>query len=128
MKAPRVVRTLRGGGGPIPGPRDDAFMALPINALTPRARRCLIHAGVTAEDHSQLFVGTEHLLLALANDPHGVAGQVLERLGVRTAVQDELAAFIESEGPSIERHDHGDEVRVGFRPDEDGNPRIVLAP
>jgi ATP-dependent Clp protease ATP-binding subunit ClpA len=111
----------------IPRQRDDEPMALPINALTPRARRCLIQAGVTAEKHAQLFVGTEHLLLALANDPDGVAGQVLERLGVRSAVKDELAAFIESEGPTSQPHDHGDEVQVGFRPDENGNPRIVLA-
>jgi ATP-dependent Clp protease ATP-binding subunit ClpC len=103
-------------------------MSLLINALTPRARRCLIRAGSTAERLDQLYIGTEHLLLALAEDADGVAGQVLERLGVRSAVNEELAAFIQASGPSTQAHDHGDEVRVGFRPDHHGNPQIVLDP
>ena len=101
-------------------------MSLPINALTPRARRCVIRAGSTAEHLGQQYIGTEHLLLALAEDPDGVAGQILERFGVRSAIKEELAAFIESSGPSSHAHDHGDEVRVGFRPDEHGNPQILL--
>jgi ATP-dependent Clp protease ATP-binding subunit ClpA len=102
-------------------------MTLPINALTPRARRCVVQAGTAAERLDQDYIGTEHLLLALANDPDGVAGQVLERLGVRAAVRAELEAFIQSSGPSRQPHDRGDEVQVGFRPDENGNPQIVLA-
>jgi ATP-dependent Clp protease ATP-binding subunit ClpC len=102
-------------------------MTLPINALTPRARRCVIQAGTAAERLEQTYIGTEHLLLALAKDPGGVAGQILERLGVRAAVGAELEAFIESSGPSRQPHDHGDEVHVGFRPDQNGNTQIVLA-
>lgn len=101
-------------------------MSLPINALTPRARRCLIRAASSAEQLGQMYIGTEHLLLALAEDPGGVAGQILERLGVRSAVREELTAFIESSGPTTQAPDRGDEVRVAFRPDQHGNPQIVL--
>ncbi len=97
-----------------------------MNALTPRARRCLIRAGTAAEGLDQLYIGTEHLLLALAEDGEGVAGQILERLGVRSAVKEQLVAFIEASGPSARAPDRGDEVRVGFRPDQYGNPLIVL--
>ena len=86
----------------------------------------MIRAGSSAERLGQLYIGTEHLLLALAEDPDGVAGQILERLGVRSAVKEELAAFIESSRPSTGPPDRGDEVRVGFRPDQHGNPQIVV--
>lgn len=51
-------------------------------------------------DSTSFTSESEHLLLALAEDADGVAGQILERFGVRSAVKAELAAFIQASGPS----------------------------
>jgi ATP-dependent Clp protease ATP-binding subunit ClpA len=67
-------------------------MTLALNSLTPRARRVIVQAASEAEGQGQGFVGTEHLLLALARDSHGVAGQVLDQLGVREEVLVRAAA------------------------------------
>jgi ATP-dependent Clp protease ATP-binding subunit ClpA len=97
---------------------------LPLNSLTPRMRRCLIAAGTFAEQAEQAYVGTEHVLMALADDPDGVAGQVLIDLGVRDAVVEALALLITSYGPTpdgVRPFDPGDEVSVFFDPATERN-------
>lgn len=101
-------------------------MALPINAMTPRARRCVIRAGSVAEEHGQSFIGTEHLLLAIVKDPAGVGAQVLDRLGVRGTIKDELTAIIAGYGSEGTPPDPGDEVRVGFESEPLSNHPIVV--
>ena len=100
-------------------------MTLALNSLTPRARRTVVRATAEAEGRGQGFVGTEHLLLALALDPHGVAGQVLDQLGVREAIIERLAAFISTEGVG-EARDNGDEARVAFDSSPLSNHRVVV--
>ena len=73
-------------------------MTLALNSLTPRARRVIVQATAEAEAWGQGFVGTEHLLLAMARDSHGVASQVLAELGVRDEVLERLAAVISGQG------------------------------
>jgi hypothetical protein len=79
-----------------------------------------------AEDRGQAFIGTEHLLLALAWDGGGRAAQVLDGLGVRGAVVDELTAIIESYGAGGEAPNPGDEVRVQFGSEPLSNHPLVV--
>lgn len=50
--------------------------------FTPRAKRVLEMAVAEGKDLSQNFVGTEHILLALVDEPDGVASRVLDKLRV----------------------------------------------
>ena len=100
-------------------------MTLALHALTPRARRTVVLATAEAETRGQSFVGTEHLLLALALDGHGGAGQVLDQCGVREAIIERLAAFISTEGGGDAR-DNGDEARVAFDSSPRSNHRLVV--
>jgi ATP-dependent Clp protease ATP-binding subunit ClpA len=97
-------------------------MSLPVNALTPRARRTIITAGALAEQADQLFIGTEHLLLALAEDADGLAGQLLDRLGVREAVVEQAAlAVVGHREPSAIAPNLSDDVIVRFDPSPQSN-------
>ena len=103
-------------------------MTLPLNALTPRARRCLLQAATLAEDHGQAFIGTEHLLLALALDSGGRAAQVLDASGARQSVFDQLVAIVESYCPGGEAPNPGDQVRVEFGSEPGSNHPLVVLP
>lgn len=46
---------------------------------TPRFERTIARATQQAQEMGQIYVGTEHLLLALLEDSDGIAGQVLNR-------------------------------------------------
>ena len=61
----------------LPGPEMIAMGKLP---LTPRAKSAIERAIVAARDLKQNKVGTEHLLLGLAQELEGVAGRVLATL------------------------------------------------
>jgi hypothetical protein len=50
--------------------------------LTPRARRMLALAVEEAHNLDHGRVGTEHILLGLAREGHGIAAGILERLGL----------------------------------------------
>lgn len=102
-------------------------MTLALNSLTPRARRVIVQAASEAEAQGQGFVGTEHLLLALARDSRGVGGQVLDQLGVREEVLVRLLALIGSQGGGDAGHE-SDQARVAFDPSPGSNhPLLVLA-
>jgi hypothetical protein len=64
---------------------------------TPRVEQAIHRAELLAESLGDNFVGTEHLLLALAQDRDGVASRVLAGLGVRGDVEKQLRAFLESD-------------------------------
>lgn len=69
-------------------------MDLPLNAMTSRVRRTLVgaaHQAVLAGHH---HIGTEHVLLALAQDPDGIAGNLLAELGVSEQVKARLAEIL----------------------------------
>ncbi len=66
--------------------------------LTPRADATLERARTEATDLGHNYVGTEHLLLALFDDPKGVAAQILiagraSHDDVRNRVVEELSGF-----------------------------------
>lgn len=74
------ARIGRGSGAaPIP-------VALPY---APRARQALHNAAREAESLDNHYVGTEHILLALAREQEGMAARMLSIFGVLTAVQTE---------------------------------------
>ena len=66
--------------------------------LTPRMKQTLRHANQLAQARGQGYVGTEHMLLALLDDPAGIAGLVIQRLGYASAIRDEVIRIIESDG------------------------------
>ena len=50
--------------------------------LTTRAKKVMHLALIEAREHGHMYIGTEHLLLGLLREGHGVASQVLTKLGV----------------------------------------------
>jgi ATP-dependent Clp protease ATP-binding subunit ClpA len=54
-------------------------------ALTPRAKRVMDLAYDEARQLNSNYIGTEHLLLALIREGEGLAGRVLDRIGVDLA-------------------------------------------
>ena len=56
-----------------------------MERFTQRARRVLSLAHTEAERAHQNTIGTEHLLLGLADEDGGVAGRVLRELGLESA-------------------------------------------
>lgn len=67
-------------------------------ALTPRMKRTMWRAGALARARGHDYLGTEHLILALIDDPSGIAGGVMHRLECAAAVRDEVIRIIESDG------------------------------
>ncbi len=108
-----------------------------VNALTMRVRRTLLDAWVEADRLGHDYVGTEHVLLALSRDPDGIAGQVLDHLGMGDRVAAELERIMASRSYGVS---HGSplepgevsgqqtpEATVWFESDENGNPRLRAA-
>jgi ATP-dependent Clp protease ATP-binding subunit ClpC len=63
---------------------------------TPRVEQTVRRAELIAMEYGHDYIGTEHLLLALAADPDGIAGRVLEELGVRDQAERRVRSIIES--------------------------------
>jgi ATP-dependent Clp protease ATP-binding subunit ClpA len=89
---------------------------------TPRVIRTLESAGAIAAELGHTYVGTEHVLLALANDGDGLAGRVLAEVGVVDQIRLRLAEIMSSPGyqtPSNQVVDeHGNVVGVVRRGDD----------
>jgi ATP-dependent Clp protease ATP-binding subunit ClpC len=68
--------------------------------LTPHMKRTLQRAGELARARGHDYLGTEHVILALIDDPRGIAGGVIERLGCADSVRAEVTRILESEGYS----------------------------
>lgn len=54
----------------------------PFRRLSPAARQAVVHAQKEARELRHDFVGTEHLLLGLLHERHGIAAIVLGELGL----------------------------------------------
>lgn len=67
-------------------------------ALTPRLQHTLARAAELARARGHEYLGTEHVILALIDDPNGIAGGVLHRLEYADAVRAEVTRIIESDG------------------------------
>lgn len=66
--------------------------------FTPRVANAIQRADEICRRNGQTTVGTEHLLMALAEDQDGIAGQVIDRLGGRQRCLDMLEEVITSDG------------------------------
>jgi hypothetical protein len=67
-----------------------------LERFTPRARRVLEHAEVTARALGHPAIESEHLLLGLFEEPEGIAARVLTELGAsRATVERELLARVQ---------------------------------
>jgi ATP-dependent Clp protease ATP-binding subunit ClpC len=72
-----------------------------MERFTQRARRVLSLAHTEAERAHQISIGTEHLLLGLADEDGGVAGRVLRELGLETARVREMVERVSPAGRAI---------------------------
>ena len=87
----------------------------------------LVQAASEAESRDQGFIGTEHLLLAIAQDPRGVAGQILDQLGTRAEVIQRLTGILNDQGGGKAGHE-GDQALVQFdRSPNSNHPLLVLS-
>jgi ATP-dependent Clp protease ATP-binding subunit ClpA len=82
-------------------------------ALTPRMKRTLLRAGELARERGHDYLGTEHLILALIDDPNGIAGGAMHRLECAAAVREEVIRIIESDGYSSRLPSVSDATRAG---------------
>ena len=73
---------------------DDA----PHIALTPRMQRTIRNAARIAEERGHDWLGTEHMLLALLDDPDGIAGSAIRRLGFEPALREAVEGVFGSLG------------------------------
>ena len=71
---------------------------LMFRRFSPRAREVVISAQQEARALHHGFIGTEHILLGLLRDPHGVAGRALHVLGVSPEAAREQILDIIGEG------------------------------
>ena len=94
--------------------------------FTPRVQRILQEAEAEAIRSGSTSIGTEHLLLALARDDEGVAGQLLRRLGVVAAIEADVAALMsERVPPEWEAFsDHPMPWRSAVMTDAEGSPMV----
>ena len=70
----------------------------PHIALTPRMRRTIQNAARIAEERGHDWLGTEHVLLALLDDPAGIAGSGIRLLGYEPALRQMVEGVFASAG------------------------------
>ena len=66
--------------------------------LTPRMESTLRRASEIATARGHRYLGTEHMLLAMLDDPDGIAGAVLHRLYAVDKARAELERILASSG------------------------------
>ena len=79
---------------------------VPHLALTPRMKRTMENAARIAAARGHTWVGTEHVLLALLDDPAGIAGSAIRLLGFEPALREKVEGVLDSVGyntPSNEK-------------------------
>jgi ATP-dependent Clp protease ATP-binding subunit ClpA len=65
------------------GQKDD----VPEMSLTPRVRQTLQRAAEVATEHGVSYIGTDHMILAILDDPAGIAGSAIRQLGFEPALR-----------------------------------------
>ena len=79
---------------------------VPDIALTPRMKRTMENAARITAARGHTWVGTEHVLLALLDDPAGIAGSSIRLLGFEPALRQKVEGVLDSVGyntPSNEK-------------------------
>jgi ATP-dependent Clp protease ATP-binding subunit ClpA len=81
--------------------RRSGYVAVEI-PFTPRARRVLEQSWEEARQLEQKHVGTEHLLLGVIGESKGVAGRVLEKMGISvSSLKEKVLALVRDEDVAI---------------------------
>ncbi|MEP6658727.1 MAG: Clp protease N-terminal domain-containing protein [Acidimicrobiales bacterium] len=106
--------------------RHDVMMSLPLNAMTARSRRVLVRAGELAQQAGHRHIGTEHLLLALADDPDGIAGKSSIGWAYAKTQFARRLCWSRRWTQTASGHDPGDAATVWFDPRPMSNNPIVL--
>lgn len=105
----------------------DAIMLLGEIPFTPRAKKVLEYAVEESQSLGTEHIGTEHILLGLVREEEGMAGTILQNLGVTlNAVRESALAFLEGAQPrdleentantEPEDDEEDEEQQAAFRP------------
>lgn len=70
-----------------------------FSGFTPRTNRCLQNSVTEAHKHSSSYIGTEHILLALARERDSVAFRIMLSYGAPQNLYEELSRRIAEESP-----------------------------
>ena len=74
----------------------DAIMLMGEIPFTPRAKKVLEYAVEESQSLGMEHIGTEHILLGLVREEEGLAGTILQNLGVTLdAVRESTLGFLE---------------------------------
>jgi len=79
-----------------------------LDKFTKRAKQVLSLAQEEARNFNHPYVGTEHILLGLIRDQEGVAGKVLDDLGVKLQQARSAVEFIVGHGEGAQRTDEAE--------------------
>ena len=78
----------------------DAIMLVGEIPFTPRAKKVLEYAVEESQSLGMEHIGTEHILLGLVREEEGMAGTILQNLGITlTAVRESTLSFLEGAQP-----------------------------
>ena len=69
--------------------------------FTPRTQRCLQNSLTEAHKHGSAYIGTEHILLALAREYDSAAFKLLTSFGASQNLYRELSQMLAEEAPSV---------------------------
>ena len=86
-----------------------------MDRFTKRAKQVLIYAQEEARHFNHPYVGTEHILLGLIRDQEGVAGKVLDDLGVKHAQARSAVEFIVGHGEGTGRGEEQEELTASAK-------------
>jgi ATP-dependent Clp protease ATP-binding subunit ClpA len=87
------------GWGSDPGVSPKIGETVPVELRpTHRVKRIIVAAEEEATSRGHDYLGTEHLLIALADDRDGIAGRILEELGVADQAITRVREILESPG------------------------------
>ncbi len=86
-----------------------------MDRFTKRAKQVLIYAQEEARHFNHPYVGTEHILLGLIRDQEGVAGKVLDDLGVKHAQARSAVEFIVGHGEGTGRSEEQEELTASAK-------------
>lgn len=86
-----------------------------LDRFTKRAKRVLSYAQEEAQGFHHPYIGTEHLLLGLIRDTDGIAGKVLDDLGVKLEQSRQAVEFVVGHGEGAANAERGFELTASTK-------------
>ena len=90
---------------------------------TPRAKRVMELSLAEAQELGHNYIGTEHILLGLLRESEGIAGKVLQSLGVDLMKMREVVLAM-LDGGGMSGQVHGDSPRGTGKPGQNATPTL----